>query len=165
MAHLISPIEIGGEHYCCSPSTKRTEAVLTGAANEIGDSEWELFRATASGNAESNEQAESEGIVGGTVTFGICCATGIELLLTGNIETLNTGYDTIRVLLNGQEVFYYESTETSEDPWETTGAGPFTVSLSLSDRPCGNIVEIQGTTVDEVANNDVWWRAKVVSIG
>jgi hypothetical protein len=38
------------------------------------------------------------------------------------------------------------------------------VTINLDERPCGHIIEIEGSTKDEIANNDVWWRAKVVSI-
>ena len=43
--------------------------------------------------------------------------------------------------------------------------GPFDVTLNLVDRACGNIIEIDGSTGDEVANNDVWWRARLITIG
>jgi len=42
--------------------------------------------------------------------------------------------------------------------------GPFTVDLSLDERPCGHLIEIEGSTGDLTANNNVWWRARLVSI-
>ena len=164
MAHLISPIMIEGNELCCDPDTKRTEVILLDAATEISSDEWELFRATAYGDEESNEEAESTETISGSVVFGVCCASTVSIELSGNIETLNTGYDRVEVRLNGERKFYFESTETTEEPWDTIAVGPFNVTLSLEDRPCGHIIEIDGTTGDEIANNDVWWRAKLVTI-
>ena len=148
MAHLIVPIDIDGVPRCCQPETKRTEAVLSGAATELGPNQWEIYRAYQDGTVKD-----------GAVKFGICCATQIVITLNGMIETLNEGYDWIRVLHNGQEVFFHESADTSEDPDETVAAGPFTVTLALEDRPCGHIIEISGSTGDGIANNNVWWQA------
>ena len=150
MDHLITPIEIQGVPYCCQPATKRTEAILGGMATELGPNQWEIYRA-----AQDNTVKE------GSVTFGICCAQGLEITLNGQIETLNDGYDWIEVIHNGQQVFRHQSTDTSDDPDETVAAGPFTVSLSLDDRPCGHLIEIRGSTGDGQANNDVWWQAVV----
>jgi hypothetical protein len=150
MAHLIAPIQIDGQALCCQPATKRTEAVLGGMAAAIGANEWEIYRA-----AQDNTVKE------GSVAFGICCAQGIEITLTGQIETLNDGYDWIEVIHNGQQVFRHQSTDTSDDPDETVAAGPFTLTLPLDDRPCGHLIEIRGSTGDGQANNDVWWRAAV----
>jgi hypothetical protein len=148
MAHLIVPIEIDGVPRCCQPVTKRTEAILTGMASELAANQWEIYRAY-----------QDETVREGSVKFGICCAQQIEITLNGEIETLNEGYDWIRVLHNGQEVFFHKSTDTSEDPDETVAAGPFTVTLALDQRPCGHIIEITGSTGDGIANNNVWWQA------
>ena len=150
MAHLITPILIDGQLRCCQPATKRTEAVLTGSASELAPNEWEIYRAYQDGSTRS-----------GSVKFGICCATQIEITLNGEIETLNTGFDWIEVHHNGQQVFRHQSTDTSEDPDETIPAGPFNIVLALDDRPCGHLIEITGSTGDGVANNDVWWQASV----
>lgn len=150
MAHLIAPIDIDGTPLCCQPATKRTDAILSGSATELASNEWEIYRAYS-----------GEGTKSGSVKFGVCCATEVTIVLTGQIETFNGGYDWIRVFHNGVEVFYFASTDTSEDEDETVPAGPFTVSLPLTDRPCGHIIEITGSTEDHIANNDVWWRAEV----
>jgi hypothetical protein len=150
MAHLITPIEIDGAPYCCQPATKRTEAILTGMASELGANQWEIYRAY-----------QDETVREGAVKFGICCAMQIEITLNGMIETLNDGYDWIEVVHNGQRVFFHESLDTSEDPDETVAAGPFNITLALDDRPCGHLIEIRGSTGDGIANNDVWWQAAV----
>ena len=166
MAHLIAPIMVGGVEMCCDPATRRTAAVLIESASEIAPSEWEIFRSAAYGDSESNPSAESEEPVGGTVVFGICCGTQVVLEVWGEIEILNTGFDWLEVRLNGVRQFYHESTEVSgADPWGKVAVGPFNVTINLDERPCGHIIEIEGSTGDEIANNDVWWRAKVVSIG
>lgn len=165
MAHLIAPIIVEGVEMCCDPATKRTTEILIEAASEIAQDEWEIYRATASGDSESNPSAESDEPVSGTVVFGVCCANQVVLEVWGQIETLNDGYDWLEVRLNGNQAFYHESTDTSEDAWETIAVGPFTVTLNLDERPCGHIIEIDGSTGDGIANNDVWWRAKIVSIG
>ncbi len=165
MAHLIAPILVEGVELCCDPATRRTPEVLVEAANEIAPGEWEIFRATAPGDPESNPSAESDGPVAGTVVFGVCCAARVEIEVWGEIETLNTGFDWIEVRLNGVREFYHESTESSEDPWDKIAVGPFAVILDLADRACGNLIEIDGSTGDEIANNDVWWRARVAAIG
>jgi hypothetical protein len=118
MAHLITPIEIDGAPYCCQPATKRTEAILTGMASELGANQWEIYRAY-----------QDETVREGAVKFGICCAMQIEITLNGMIETLNDGYDWIEVVHNGQRVFFHESLDTSEDPDETVAAGPFNITL------------------------------------
>lgn len=164
MAHLIAPITVEGNELCCDPTNRRTTEVLIEAATEIALGEWEIYRATASGDEESNPQAESAGVVEGAVVFGVCCASTVELELWGEIETLNTGFDWVEVLLNGAQEFYHESTETTEDPWDSIAVGPFPVTLNLEDRPCGNIIEISGSTGDEIANDNVWWRARLMSI-
>lgn len=150
MAHLIAPIDIDGTPLCCQPATKRTEAILSGSATEIATNHWEIYRAY-----------KGEGTKSGSVKFGICCATGVTITLTGQIETLNDDFDFIQVLHNGVEVFYRSSTDTSDDEDETVPVGPFSVTLTLTDRPCGHIIEITGSTKDHIANNDVWWRAEV----
>ncbi|MBP7948926.1 MAG: hypothetical protein KA004_04660 [Verrucomicrobiales bacterium] len=150
MAHLITPIRIDGFPYCCDPVTRRTEALLGGMAAVVGENEWEIYRVQ-----------QGEGAVSGSLRFGVCCATTVDIELTGEIETLNTGYDNIEVLLNGEREFFHESLDTSDDPDETIHLGPILVTLTLTDRPCGHLIEIRGGTVDGIANNDVWWRATV----
>ena len=150
MPHLIVPILVDGVPLCCQPGTKRTEAVLSGSATLLGLNSWEIYRAIQNATAQA-----------GSVKFGICCATQVVITLHGMIETLNSGYDWIRVLHNDVEVFYHESTDTSEDPDETVAAGPFTITLALEDRPCGHLIEITGATGDGAANNNVWWQATV----
>ena len=150
MAHLITPIEIDGLPRCCQPAIRRTEAILAGAANELAPDKWEIYLAYQDGTTKH-----------GSVKFGICCATRISITLNGMIETLNSGYDWIEVLHNGQRVFFHESADTSEDPDETVAAGPFVVVVALEDRPCGHIIEIRGSTGDGIANNYVWWQAAV----
>ena len=164
MAHLITPITVESVEVCCDPATRHTPVVLIESATEIEADEWELFRATASGDSESNPSAETIDPVSGTVVFGVCCASQVVLEVWGEIETLNDGYDWLEVRLNGVRAFYHESTKTTEDPWDSIAVGPFTVTLNLNDRPCGNIIEIDGSTGDEIANDNVWWRAKLVSI-
>jgi hypothetical protein len=150
MAHLITPILIDGTLHCCQPATRRTDAILSGMADELAANQWEIYRAYQDGTPKD-----------GSVKFGICCAQQIEITLEGMIETLNDGFDWIEVLHNGQRVFYHESTKTSDDPDETVAAGPFSVLLALDDRPCGHLIEIRGSTGDGIANNDVWWQASV----
>jgi hypothetical protein len=148
MAHLIAPINVAGTYLCCDPATKRTAAVLGGMAAPTGASEWEIYRAQQGG-----------GQVEGSVSFGVCCGTAVDIVLTGRIETLDAGFDSIEVLHNGVQVFYHESADTSSDPNATVAAGPFTVTITLDDRPCGHEIQIRGSTGDDRANNDVWWRA------
>ena len=164
MAHLIVPVPIDNVLRCCDPETRRTKALLEGSAVSTGPNEWRVYEASAPGSPETNERAESEDVIEGAVKFGICCASVLELELEGRIETLNTGFDWIEVWINGERVFDFESTETTEDPWDTISAGPFTLSFSLDDRPCGHVIEIRGSTGDEVANNGVWWDARVLDI-
>ena len=150
MAHLITPITIDGNPYCCHPTTRRTVAILTDEASELAPNHWEIYRA-----------AQDDTLKMGAVKFGVCCAKQVVITLNGQIETLNTGYDWIRVYHNGVEVFSHESTDTSDDPDDAVAVGPFVVSLPLEERPCGHIIEITGSTGDGIANNDVFWRASV----
>ena len=150
MAHLIVPIYVGGAYRCCDPATRRTEAVLEGGASVTGASEWEIYHATQGGGAAE-----------GSVVFGVCRAVAVDIILTGRIETLDTGYDSIEVFHNGSQVFLHASTDSSNDADETEAAGPFTVTLALDDRPCGHVIEIRGGTGDDRANNGVWWKASV----
>ena len=166
MAHLITPISVEGVEVCCDPATRHTPVVLIESASEIAADEWEVFRANAYGDENSNSDATStEQAVSGTVVFGVCCASQVVLEVWGVIETLNDGYDWLEVRLNGTREFYHESVSTTEDPWDAIAVGPFTVTLNLQDRACGNIIEIDGSTGDDIANNNVWWRARLVSIG
>lgn len=164
MAHLIAPILVDGVLKCCQPGLGRTTATLAGDANEIAANSWEVYRATAFGDPGSNPDAESAEVGEGSVIFGICCGNQIELELEGQIETLNSGFDNIEVLLNGVQQFFFESIGTSTDPWAATPAGPFNVAIPLPDRPCGNVIEITGSTIDTIANNDVYWNATIVGI-
>jgi hypothetical protein len=149
MAHLIVPIYVGGELKCCDPDLKRTEARLTGVANATGTNQWEVY--------ESNGPD-----VTGSVTFGICCANQVVITLEGRVETLDSGYDTIQVLHNDNEVFFFQSTtDEQDDEDKTVAAGPFTVTINLEDRACGHIIEISGGTGDGRANNAVYWNATV----
>ena len=121
MAHLITPMTIGGADYCCDPTTRHTPVILTGAATEIAPDEWEIFRATADGDEESNPEAASASSVSGTVSFGVCCASQVELEVWGEIETLNDGYDGLEMRLNGVQQFFHESTSTTEDGRDSIG--------------------------------------------
>ena len=164
MAHLIAPITVEGIEMCCDPVTRRTTEILIEAANAIGPNEWEIYRANAYGDSESNPSAESEEPISGTVVFGVCCAKQVVLNLWGEIETLNDGFDWVEVRLNGARQFYYESTKTTDDAWDKVAVGPFNVVIDLPDRACGNIIEIDGSTDDAIANNDVWWKARILLI-
>jgi len=164
MPHLITPILVEGVPLCCDPVARRTTEVLIDSAVEIAPDEWEIFRATAWGDETSNPQAESTEVVEGAVVFGVCCASSVQLEVWGEIETLDAGWDWLEVRLNGTRAFHHESADTSEDPWDTVAVGPFTVDLTLDERPCGHLIEIEGSTGDLTANNNVWWRARLVSI-
>lgn len=153
MPFLITPIKVDGTQYCCQPETRRTQAILSGAARELALNSWEVYRATKDGPVKQ-----------GSVKFGVCCADKVDISLSGNIETLNSNFDWIEVLHNDSQVFRHASTSSSEDPDETIPAGPFLVSIDLDERPCGHIIEIRGSTEDTVANNGVVWQAEV-SIG
>lgn len=170
MSHLILPIDIEGTKYCCQASTKRTEAILNSSVfvdGEIPDPFIPVSLELDPNNFQIYRAQQGED-VSGSVKFGICCASLIVITLDGEIETLNDEFDNIRVLHNGDEVFYFESTEreSSEsnppDPDETIPVGPFVVSIPLVDRACGHIIEISGETVDGFANNDVFWQASIV---
>lgn len=170
MSHLIQPIAIDGSKYCCQAATKRTEAILDSLVlvnGEIPDPFIPVSLELDPNNFQIYRAQQGEDVFG-SVKFGICCASSIVITLEGEIETLNDGWDRIRVLHNGAEVFYFESTqrESSEsnppDPDETISVGPFVVSIPLVDRACGHIIEITGETGDHFANNDVGWRASIV---
>jgi hypothetical protein len=150
MAHLIAPIDLDGVPTCCHPATKRTEAILSHSAIELGPNHWEIYRADEPGAFRR-----------GAVKFGVCCAQQVRITLRGVVETLNNGYDWIEVKHNEARAFYFESSKTSEDPDQTVEAGPFLVELYLEDRPCGHIIEILGSTNDNIANNQVWWEASL----
>ena len=167
MAHLIVPMEFDGDLYCCDPATRRTTALLSGAASEIAASEWEVFHASAWGDPSTNPNAYSTATSTGAVKFGVCCASEVVLELTGQMETLSSGFDWIEIKLNGTRVYFQASVSSGTDPWDTESAGPVTVTLELTDRPCGHVIEIIGSTGINgglTANNDVWWRAKIISI-
>lgn len=170
MDFIITPITVDGQPKCCDPITRRTDAILKDRAQEIGPDHWELFRTVAIGNPQINKQASdnSDPPTKGSVIFGICCATSIQLELTGQVEVRNAGYDLVRVFLNDSTTPEFEAGSTqslgSDFAWDNEPSGPHDVTISLPQRPCGNIIRIEGTTKDGIANNDIWWRAKIISI-
>jgi len=180
MPHLLTPITINGTKYCVDTGTKRTDVVLEGDAAADGTDQWELFRATAVPDVPpgTNPEAESPDAVTprtyeGKVTFGVHGATEVELEIWGEIEVKNDGYDWCRVTLNPGTVdesveFYEESEDYGSGDWFATVANPtsgvHTVTITLASRPCGNVIEIEGSTGDEKANNTTWWKVKIVSI-
>jgi hypothetical protein len=163
MAFIIVPIDVLGTKYCCDPALRRTTAILSGEATELAQNEWKLFEANAYGDSSSNPTALSEAPVTGIVTFGVCCATGISFVLSGNLETYANGFDVLEVALNGNRVAYYTSAESTTDAWQTTGVS-YNLTVELPERPCGNVIQISGSTRDDTANNGVWWKAKITSI-
>lgn len=161
---LFSTIDVNGSPECCKDSLGgRTDEAITGDAALVSPGKWMLFNPQAPGDAGSNPDAEAPAELG-TVEFGLCCATEIVLTLEGEIETLNTGYDSITVRLNGGIVYTQSSVSTTADPWDKIAITPFDVTIPLTPQACGNIITITGDNVDDTANNDVWWTAEIKSI-
>lgn len=162
MAFLVTPITIDGEPLCPDAVTRLTSAVLSGSASQLSDTTWQVWRAQCSGDSTSNPTAATEDIVTGSVLFGCSAASSLTLTLNGVLEGLNSEYDNIEVLHNGTRVFFAESESTSTtNAWDTISSGPHTVVIPLPERPCGHIIEIRGSSVDEVANNGTGWIVSV----
>jgi len=183
MAHLITPIVVAGETKCCVPAFQRTDAVLEDDATAVDETSpsgyytWELFLAQCpdGGDLVANPFQQTDRVYEGTVTFGVCCASEVVLELWGNIETYVIDadpYDWIEVKLNGTRVLdadgYQQAiADGAADPSLTEArpsGGVYTVTIPIVDAPCGNVIEIKASTGDVIANNGVWWRAKVASI-
>ena len=168
MAHPIAPIEIDGQDFCCQDALGgRTVATVTGDASATGLSKWRLFFAQTTESPSGGGLAEAPAQLGG-VAFGVCCASSVTILLTGNTEQyVSDGgkYDWVEVKLNGAVVAEYRAIQASGASPFDTEARSETVVVNLDiDRPCGNIIEITGATGDAIANNGVFWDAEVTNI-
>lgn len=157
MAFIISQIQINGAPYCCDPSTMMTQGITTGDAEDLGVELFKLFH-----TPPFPEDGNSGRVYEGTVTFGVCCAKKVTIVANGRIETLNANFERFRIYLNGEtkDEWFVASEDTSDDRLETVSTVRI-FEIPLEDMPCGNIVKIEATTEDAIANNEVFWYAQV----
>jgi len=105
---------------------------------------------------------------GSTVTLNIAQGSGnvtvyvspkyktLKIEANGRIETLDPGYDWVKVSVDGKEVLYRESTQDNDEcDYETVSASA-TVSLPICNA-CGTMVYVEGAPNDNICNDGVSW--------
>jgi len=158
MNYPIVPIRLSDDLYhCIDPVTKRTEFVTFGDAGFIGGEGWYLYECPVLESCSDLGSSSSERAYSGFLEFGVSCGvTSVTINYEGLVERLNTGFDQLNIYLNGDVVHREQSTQ-SGGPCDTEFIkGSFTIEID-STRPCGNIIGIEGSTLDSVANNGVYW--------
>lgn len=150
-----------GELQCCQMGIVTNGLTMGDARFDAALGVWRLLETPVGGDypdASTNRTYE------GSVSFGVCCVTGLEFDIMGQIETLNSGYDFLSIALNGVEQYYKQSS--------ADGLGDSTANIGFSDtyvmpitpKPCGNIVTLTASTVDEFANNDIYWQVGITPL-
>ena len=159
MNFLITPIEIRSNEYCCVSPYGHTTGVLVYDAQELGFNRWRVYETEL--DDPPGEQATGP-IKKGIVDVGFCCATGVNITVSGYTEVLNEGFDNLHIYINN----------VYQTGWESNDGGgayereyrEYTLDLPLTPQPCGNIVTFSGTTVDNIAQSGVFWDAQINNI-
>jgi hypothetical protein len=161
-AYLIT--HTAGDLKCCNASTRLTDANLEGDARADADGRTFHFLETPTiGEAGISVDGETDRVYSGAAVIGVCCATGIKLEMTGQMETLNDDYDGIFINFSDGYSTFYNSFETYDGLDDSTTNGTFTVTenIPISTSPCGFVISICASTRDEIANNDIYWSVKI----
>jgi hypothetical protein len=191
---IISPILLApGDRRCCQPAYNgitSTLAVGTGyhAGNENNNNLWNAGIGNTIWSLAGNGTAGVE--AGGSVKFGICCATEITLRLYGNMRVISDGLDTIAIYLNGALIWSTASSNAAGQAWYDYyyGIGPITnptvvypyyegalgseinyhdETITLETRTCGNLIEIvgaSGATDPTTPVSGAGWSAEILSL-
>ncbi len=80
----------------------------------------------------------------------------LSVVANGVVETLDPGFDFIRVLANGVQILYAESTQDQEE----CGVESKTASVNhtfTGCQECGNLIYIESGLNDEICNDGVFW--------
>lgn len=161
---IVTPSFKKGVKKCCDNGIVIGEP-FNGAKYDVNDNSWTLFQTPTSGSSGIDENAQTDDLYVGAITFGICCATGVRVNLTGQIEMLDYGFDWASVAVNGIQKWEKRSLDkTPDDTLEDRFKNEIvsaTLELPLDPRPCGNIISIIASTQDRSANNDIYWKASI----
>ena len=146
MAHLITPIEVGGIVKCCSATTRRTTATLTPVAVAAGTDKWTLTALGGSGVG-----------VSGSIVFGICCASEVVVKIagTGNGAPIDNSVFAF-INLNGNQEHSYSGTDVT--------SYTHTETMALGDIACGNIVYVTFIAAVTVPSVNFIWELEIISI-
>lgn len=120
--HLIQPIFIDGNYYCCQAGLGRTEYLLFFTSTELIDGTVSLIN-----NGE------------GEVAFGVCCGESVTISMT--FYTPNDGADDpwgFNYAISLNEEIIYGVNELTFYNGETR---TYVINLP-QDRPCGNIINV-----------------------
>lgn len=127
MAHIITPPLLAGTRYCCTLGAAvhtasrpfRTPEILTGDAWQVSANKWGLF-----------DDPGHTANLGGSVTFATCCIT--KLVLKFDMDK-DAPVLSVKVELNGSEIWRYAKELQAEATNFQAGAGYEIVEVDLAD--------------------------------
>ena len=183
MTFLVTPIILSDfELHCINPITMMTDFLSAGDATyDSGSNEWTLYECpilTPPNPIPTNDTANSTRVYAGYLEFATSCGvSAVNIELDGQLETHNDGWDYIQVYVNGSLFFaessvqaQYSESEGTYDyvtfwtkPYETVANLTSTLQIPLTPIPCGNIIQINASTGDEIANNNTYWKAVITA--
>ena len=169
---LITPIKIDGTHYCLQTSGL-TVPIRSGMASTTpkmpstvsGDNSFNIYQALGTtGSGPANQFRDNPALTGG-IKFGVHqCAESVAIAVVGRADTYGAGFDTLDINIDGVSIKDFAS-NASDAP----GSAPFSNTVSYNetvnhtfstDKPCGHIVIISGTS-GTFANNNVGYDVKI----
>jgi hypothetical protein len=140
------------ELQCCSGGI--TQGMTYGDAF-YANGRWEFL------NTPSVENSEFGAIYSGVAIIGVCCVKELSFDIYGKIEIRNNGYDCLAIYLNGVQQYYRASVKQEDASQEATETITDSFTISLTPRPCGDIITIVSHTIDYIANNEVKWSVGI----
>ena len=85
----------------------------------------------------------------------------VSVSANGVVETLNPGYDWIRVIADGAQILYAESTQENPDcGYESKSVS--VVHAFTECKTCGHEIFIESSSIDDVCNAGVQWTVSLV---
>ena len=99
----------------------------------------------------------------GTATYELDPSyTGVNAYAFGTVETLDPGYDWIRVVVNGQQILYLQSTKNQGCAYESkSGSGTY---KGKGCEPCPIKIFIEAAPGDNICNDGVQWTVNITPV-
>jgi hypothetical protein len=126
--HLIVPVVIDGNRYCCDPETRTTDPIVTGSVTITTPGTYEF------------------GLSEGSFKFGVCCGSNVNFAWSGTLESGDDPAWTVKVEYDATE-FVFSGASPSANATIDAGAALGETDISLVDgsgnyKPCGWVFEV-----------------------
>lgn len=125
-----------------------SKPILTGAAEEKSPGTVFISIENGSGSATYNLDP----------TY-----TAVTVFASGVVETLDPGYDWIRVTADGEQILYLESTQDKQDCGYESKSGSGSWS-SNGCKSCPVKIFIEAAPRDNICNDGVKWTVKITAV-